>query len=191
MKTTNKVTIQFGGFYYSIHEQNIDYMLEQYYSDDTGSALDYYSLNIPYSDIFAKYSEFYLDCLTEWLSDEYDIKLKLEFSELWSPREYNFNTDEIIAFMTLADENKLKQYFKKEPAFIEYLKKATKSYDGYISFYDYEQALNNEKGILSTYVFNYLCQIFNETKFFNYYDRNNGYELIYNINLPQLESEAA
>lgn len=190
MRTTNKVTIQFGGFYYSIHEQNIDYMLENYYSDDTGSTLDYYGLDVPYSDIFKRYSEFYLDCLTEWLSDEYDIKVKLQFSELWSPKEYNFNTDEIIALMPLSDENKLNRYFKKEPAFIDYLKKATKSYDGYISFYDFEQAINNEKGILSNYVFTYLCRIFNETEFFNYYDRRNGYELIYSIDLPQLEIAA-
>jgi len=187
----NTITVNFGGFYCSMHEQLIESMLEQYYSDDTGSVLDYYSLDIPYKTIFAEYSEFYLDCFTEWLSDEYDLNIKLQFSELWSPREYNFSTDEIIAFMTLADENKLNQYFKKEPAFIEYLKKATKSYDGYISFYDYEKALNNEKGILSTYVFTYLCQIFNETEFFTYYDKNNGYELIYNIDLPQLESEGA
>jgi hypothetical protein len=185
----NTIVVNFGGFYNSIHDELIDSMLDNYYQDDSGDTLDYYSLDIPYNAIFAEYSDFYLNCFTEWLNDNHGIDISLSYESLSSPREYNFSTDKIIAFISKTHENKLLKHFKKDNDFLDYLKGATKSYDGYISFYDYDSALKNSDGVLSDYLTSYLCRLFNHNEFINYYDRNYGYELIYNIELPILECE--
>jgi hypothetical protein len=185
----NTIVLNFGGFYNSIHDESIDSMLDSYYQDDDGNTLDYYSLDIPYKTILNEYSRLYIDLFSEWLNDEYSLDVNLTFSELISPREYNFSTDRIIAFISKVHESKLLKHFKNDLSFLDYLKQATKSYDGYISFYDYESALKNKDGVLSDYLTQYLCNEFNDSEFINYYDRNNGYELLYGIDMPILECE--
>jgi len=98
--------IEFGGFYCSIHEQLIESMLESYYSDENGDPLDYYSLDIPYSVIFNKYSKKYLCFLKEYLFDNYNLQFKPVFKQLISPREYNFSTDKINVDLNNVDANK-------------------------------------------------------------------------------------
>ena len=74
---------------------------------------------------------------------------------------------------------------KKDAKFLEYLKKSTVSYDGFTSFYDYNQAITNKDNILTQYIFKYLAQLFNKNCFNDYYHSTNIYELIYNIsNMP-------
>lgn len=187
----NTMVLNFGGFYNSIHDQLIDSELDNYYQDDDGNILDYYSLNIPYKTIFNEYSKFYISSFSEWLNDTYSIDINLSFSELISPREYNFSTDKIIAFISKLNESKLLNHFKSDTGFLDYLKQASKSYDGYISFYDYESALKNKDGVLSDYLSSYLCNIFNDGQFYNYYDTKYGYDLLYGINMPILECEGA
>jgi hypothetical protein len=186
---TNKIVVNFGGFYNSIHDELIDSMLDSYYQDEEGNILDYYSLDIPYKTIFDKYSKFYINSFSGWLFDNFDLCINLRFSHLNSPREYNFNTDKIIAFISKSDEFKLLKHFRNDAGFLEYLKKATRSYDGYISFYDYESALKNQDGVLSDYLTQYLCNEFNQSDYLSCYDLNNGYELLYSINMPSLECE--
>ena len=57
-------------------------------------------------------------------------------------------------------------YFKTHEDFLEYLKSATQSYDGYISYYDYNDALNNKNNILMIYIFQYICREFEENTYF-------------------------
>lgn len=186
IKMKNKIVLNFGGFYCSIHEQLIDSMLDGYYDNQ-----DYYNLDIDYQSIFKKYSQAYIASFKEWLNDEYQIDINMSFSALKSPREYNFSTDKIIAFMTLKDENKLINYFKKDADFIAYLKDATQSKSGYISFYSFNDVLANKDRVLSDYLTSYLCDLFNQNEHLNYYDRNYAYDFIYSMDLPQLESELA
>jgi hypothetical protein len=187
----NTMVVNFGGFYNSIHDGLIDSMLDDYYQDEHGNTLDYYSLDIPYKTIFEDYSKFYLKCFLEWLNDDYGINVSFKFSHLINPREYNFSTDKIIAFISKSDENKLLKHFKNDTSFLNYLKNATRSYDGYISFYDYDGALKNKDGVLSDYLTQYLCNEYNQSNYINFYNLHNGYELIYGINMPILECEAA
>lgn len=186
----NTIVLNFGGFYCSIHDQLIDNELDNYYQDDNGNTLDYYSLDIPYKTILNEYSKLYINCFSEWLSDTYSIDILLEFKSLSSPKEYNFSTDKIIAFISKLHESKLLKHFKNDTGFLDYLKQATKSYDGYISFYDYESALKNKDDVLSDYLSSYLCNLF-DNQYLNYYDKNNGYELLYGIDMPILERVSA
>jgi hypothetical protein len=183
------LNINFGGFYCSIHEQLIDSMLDSYYQDDDGNTLDYYFLDIPYGDIFQKYSKNYLLFLKEYLYENYNLQFKPVYKQLTSPKEYNFSTDKINIDLNNLDCNKIIKHFKKDNDFLEYLKKATKSVSGYWSFYDYDNAINNKDNILIVYIFDYICQLDDIKKeWLQYYDFNNFYEMLYRMDLPQFES---
>ena len=53
-------------------------------------------------------------------------------------------------------------HFKKDDDFLEHLKGRTQSYDGYQSFYTFDDALSNKNNILNMYLFEYLSNQFNE-----------------------------
>ena len=58
--------------------------------------------------------------------------------------------------------NKLNEYFLKDKEFDKFLLAATQSIDGFHSFYTYEEAKNNRKEILSTYVLEFIADKFYE-----------------------------
>ena len=82
--------------------------------------------------------------------------------KLWSPSEYNFNTDKIDCQVNKSQSNKLINHFKKDDDFLEHLRDRTQSYDGYQSFYTFDDALNNKNNILIMYLLEYLSNEFNE-----------------------------
>lgn len=178
------ITVNFGGFYYSIHDELIDGMIESYYDGN-----DYSGLDINYQEIFQAYSKRYLSVFSEWLLHEFNLDASFKYVELYSPREYNFSTDKIIATITNASHKALYNKFKRNESFLDYLKDATQSKSGYVSFYSYDEALQDKDNIFTDYLTSYLCALFNESEFLNYYDRKNMYELIYGIDLPMLECE--
>jgi hypothetical protein len=163
-----KTTIKFGGFYASIHQAIIDNYLESFFDDDE----DYYQL-MDYKAIHQDYIEQFIPLLEDHIKETYNIDIKLSNLSLWSPKEYNFETDEIIADIdrpyTLIDT------FRTHKDFLEYLKEATKSYDGFISFYTYESAWNNKNDILPIYIFSYVIDKWQES------DENYFYTLSENI----------
>ena len=59
-------SIHFGGFYNSIHEQNIDYMVEAY---------DYKFDQVDYKKTFNSYIDEYCSKLSNYINDEYQRKL--------------------------------------------------------------------------------------------------------------------
>lgn len=69
--------------------------------------------------------------------DEYThegISVTLECGEIYSPREYNFATDQIELTVTF-DKNKIKKFAKdNKDAFSDFLKENYSSYDGFCSF---------------------------------------------------------
>jgi hypothetical protein len=182
------IQVEFGGFYYSIHEQFIDSMIDSYYQDDLGDTLDYYLLDINYQDIFSEYSKFYLQFLNESLRENAGIDCNFTFQQVDSPREYNFKTDVILAKISDANYQRLLKYFRTNSEFIGYLREAVKSRDGYISFYDFNDAYNDVDEILLVYAFRFYCDKYND-EFIYYYDRNYGYEMIYSMDLPLIEND--
>lgn len=128
-------TIPFSGFYESIHSQEIDHCLERIFEDDHGCWPD--SLrehlgdvwqHIDYRAVDEAYAKEYCSALSE------TIGLTLHFDELNSPREYNFTTDRIFAYMERQDVTRMFLAID-----IEQLEKRIKerftSHDGFISGY--------------------------------------------------------
>jgi len=178
--------IEFGGFYCSIHDQLIDSMLDSYYDDQ-----DYSDLNIDYSAIFTKYSKQYLLFLKEHLFEAYSLQFRSRFKELLSPREYNFSTDKINVDLNDLDAKNIIKAFKNNASFLAYLQEATVSRSGYISFYSFNDAIADKDGILLTFIFYFICQHNSLIidLWLQYYDFNNVYEILYSMDLPQLEGE--
>ena len=92
--------IEFGGFYESIHSNNIDYMIDNYYLDDDGNPLDYYELNIPYATIHNAYIKSWVFGFSEFIKNDYNIIIDFNELELISPKYYNYSTDTIDCKIT-------------------------------------------------------------------------------------------
>jgi len=100
-----KTKIPFQGFYNSVHDMYIDDALESAYSDDHGN-VDQEKFDDAFSKIdFKAVHEKYAKTYTEEFSKEFNIKLK--FSSLWSPKYYNYETDEIICEIELSEVERI------------------------------------------------------------------------------------
>jgi hypothetical protein len=173
-------TINFGGFYESIHDDQIEWAIESYYSDDNGVFnYDEIADKIDYKKIKHDYSKSYCNLLTNWIQDNYGVNIFFDNIKLSSPREYNFETDKIVCDVSESAIESLINRFKDDETFLEYLKDRTKSYDGFISFYTYQDALDNKNNILSVYILEYLANKFETDDFLEYYDRAYMYDNIY------------
>lgn len=113
----------FSGFYESIHDGVID-SEEESIMEDYGKEYDDFRFTINY-DLYAKN---YVHAINK------EIGLKLEFRNLWSPREYNFATDEIYCFITAKDLKKISSALNSE-SLENLIKRRFTSRDGFSSFY--------------------------------------------------------
>lgn len=161
-----KTNISFGGFYHSIHDMNIDHRVEIELDmiDLETNIKEWKAVDpeVDYKETYKSYIADYCSELSGYISDEYEIDIDFKNLSLYSPREYNFETDTIDCEVDKDKANKLNAYFLNDQDFIEYLNERTKSYDGYRSFYTFEQAKNNKDDMLIRYVLEYICSDFND-----------------------------
>ena len=154
-------TIEFGGFYESIHGNHIDMMTENYFDDtplqNDDNNFEYFN----WSAIHQSYIESYVNKLSDYITDNYQIDIDFKKVSLDSPTQYNFKTDVINCSVNKKKIELLNNKLIIDDEFAKYLKDSTQSYDGYMSFYTYEQALNNKDDILSVYVLRYICNQLN------------------------------
>jgi len=143
-----KTTINFGGFYDSIHSDNIENLIEAY---------EYDYEKIDWDKTHDDYIKDYCYVLSSYILEEYDLDIDFKNISLDSPRFYNFETDTIDCDINSQQVNRLNEIFLKDNNFLEYLKEKTKSYDGFTSFYTYDQAIDNKNDILIDYVLEYIC----------------------------------
>jgi hypothetical protein len=87
----------FPGFYHSDLSALIDWEDEQREENGTPAISDYKAAFLALSQVWI-----------EALNDE--LGTAFEFAELWSPREYNFDTDKLYVTITPTDVEKLRQY---------------------------------------------------------------------------------
>jgi len=140
METIN-ININFGGFYDSIHSDNIDWYIDQEYAyylewvDEktihrVQMTQDQWNDDVLYSDTKKSYCESYVDRLNKKLD------LDLKYIGLDSPKYYNFTTDKIIAKidMQFAVNNLLPITYDKN--FLNWANPFLKSRDGFRSFYN-------------------------------------------------------
>ena len=123
-----KTTIPFDGFYNSVHSAALESEVESLFYDFdtlTSHALD----SCQWDKVHREYVKEYV----EQFSVAFDIA-SLEFSELRSPKEYNFETDSIICNISLADVQKLFNAVRKS-ALRAHILDVCSNRSGFVSFY--------------------------------------------------------
>ena len=134
-----ETTIPFSGFYCSIHDQELDSALEQYFSNDHGEVISQVLFQRAYDQAdWAAIRDSYAKAYVEGFAEEFSIELNYKLTV--SPKEYNFTTDRLFAEI---EREEVCRIFDLVPK--EVLEKAVKdnftSYDGFMSHYsnDLEQ----------------------------------------------------
>jgi hypothetical protein len=148
-------SIRFGGFYNSIHDSNIDCMVEAY---------EYNFDDVDYKKTFQSYIDEYCYKLKSYILDEYLVDIDFKNIKLWSPQYYNYDTDVIDCKININEVNVLNNILTKNDEFLSFLKERTTSYSGYVSFYTYDDALKNKDNKLIMYVLEFISNKFNETE---------------------------
>jgi hypothetical protein len=175
-----KTTINFGGFYNSIHDDNIERACESFYSDDNGNCnWDIILDKVNFKKLRGVYIDLYCDLFSDWLKENYGIAIKFKNISLSSPREYNFETDKILCDITQVENESLIKALQSNTKFLDWLKDRTKSRSGFISFYSYDDAMNNKNDMYSVYALEYLASEYESTDFESDYDRAYGYDVLY------------
>lgn len=158
MNTTNKIEIQlpFSGFYYSTHDMNIDNHIE-YEIEYLESELDYTEdqldiikdrfFMMDYAPIREAICVHYINAFNAVFYDEYNIHLDLEYSQLISPKFYNFETDRLYAFIDESIYNDVAELINKQ-GFKAVLKEKYKQRSGYMPFQSTLDAIENSDTIL-------------------------------------------
>jgi len=97
-----KIEIPFSGFYASVHSEHMDAAIEYELDRDTEPGereLVYEDLVIDNKGFMKEYAEAYVQAVVVFLEQACDISLDLELFEVNSPKEYNFETDQIVAYI--------------------------------------------------------------------------------------------
>lgn len=127
VQVMKKVVIPFAGFYCTEYDEALNYQLEQD-SEHTELTPDELDERVNWKATHQKVAESYA---TQWLSDmEWE---GARFHGLWSPREYNFESDEIIVEVPVHYLKKLEKFVETEE-FQKWLIDTYTSRDGFMSF---------------------------------------------------------
>lgn len=175
-------TILFNGFYESIHSGQIDDMLESYFSDDQGEPQEIPD-GINYPVIFNAYAKEYTSAFNTYLNDEFSLDVTINFKSLFSPREYNFRTNEINAEISDGDFNLVKSRLLTDDDFIAFVNESSQSHDGFISFYNGIDAVAADDEILLQYIGRYIIDQYDDNMgISSELDTQNIHELLEGIN---------
>ena len=132
MENLIKTTVNFGGFYNSIHSD----IIESYVED-----MEYNWEDVDYKDTYNEYSKSYIKALNNILDTN------IVFKALNSPKYYNYSTDTISVELSKKDILKLFKYVKDEELKQEVfnnIKDTNTSKDGYVAFYNYADFFKKE-----------------------------------------------
>ena len=147
MSTETKVLVQipFHGFYESIHDAAITDAVSEHVSysmfeedimnleqEQVDIVNDWVWDNI-HKDTYDKINLEYVKKFVEQFGYEYDLD-SIEFSDMTSPREYNFETDRIFAYVDLAEMKTLSKCVVMV-GFVEWVKERLEPRDGFIPHY--------------------------------------------------------
>ena len=165
-----ELNLGFGGFYYSIHSDIVDSLVESNFDeeDDTLTEEDYYD-TIDYQKTYKDYCKYYVTYLFDYILDVHEIKLTLKQNnvDMWSPREYNFSTDVIV--LKEVDDSTVKNLatlfnrYLENSEFKDFILEKTTSRSGYIPFYNYEDVVDKKELNISLEVLlEFIANEFNE-----------------------------
>jgi hypothetical protein len=145
------VQLPFSGFYESVHDQQLDSAMEldaYNFSTDTPKDASYpEAVGMDESDLceimsdmadwskaHEKYARDYVLAFAGYVKQETGVDLGMEFEKLESPREYNFGTDRIFAYIPVSVLGTLKAAVTLGNL-AEVIKERHESRSGFCSFY--------------------------------------------------------
>tara|TARA_R100000541_G_scaffold42454_4_gene49792 strand:- start:1936 stop:2547 length:612 start_codon:yes stop_codon:yes gene_type:complete len=153
MKNKTEFSLEFGGFYHSIHSSILDSNLE-YILEENGNAVSeieqFNEDNVDWKKTHENYAKNYLRSFCNL------IDMKLEYIKLWSPDYYNFQTDKIVCEINDTNYNDLKHSYCNDNDFVKWLNDISRSRDGFQSFYSGIDEVKKEPSILMEYIFQYI-----------------------------------
>lgn len=98
-----KIAIPFSGFYGSIHADYVDQAYDTYLEPDEDhperADMTCDDLVFDMKGFMKEYAEEYLTVLCDELENSTDFRIELQLCEINSPKEYNFETDQLIAWI--------------------------------------------------------------------------------------------
>lgn len=150
--STIKFYIPFEGFYNSIYDSMVDDIVESEIEED-------YMLNdddIDYRLIFKEMSRSIFNDIIELFNDEFDLFTDndyITYEGLHSPKYYNFSTDKIKAVIKYNNYSKIYGEFILNDEFVEYVNEASRSRDGFTSFYEGINEVSKDPSIFLEYLF--------------------------------------
>jgi hypothetical protein len=143
------IQIPFAGFYESVHDQQLDSAQErdaEYFAskdnEDYPNAVGMEESDLneilfemaDWSNAHEKYARSYVDNFAGFVQQETGMNLALEFEKLDSPREYNFGTDRIFAYIPVSVVEMLKAAVTLSNL-TEVIEERHTSRSGFASFY--------------------------------------------------------
>lgn len=144
MKKTKKIEIElpFEGFYESIHSEKIDDVILQSFEDDEGNlnekASDAYSFcDIDFKEIYKDYCSQYVRAFGKY----FDLDLK--FTDVTSPREYNFYSDSVYSTVPLQQIDRIRKIVESYSDYKDIISDRFTSRDGFISHFSND--INNNE----------------------------------------------
>ena len=131
-------TIPFNGFYESEHAAELDRAVEDFFDPEGNGTPDipdnfYWSFN-KWGEIRLEYVKVYLRNFEDAFNEATGLALKLPLESMTSPREYNFETDRLFAYISKAGARRLRKYVDNEKL-AELIRDTFTSYDGFWSHY--------------------------------------------------------
>lgn len=127
-------TIPFAGFYQTHHDAELDDALDQMFSDHASGTQIRDDLRerafdkVQWAVVHANYAAEYTRALAA------EFELKVTFKELWSPKEYNFETDRIYCEIDLEEVKRL-WLVTSTPIIRNLARERFTHREGFISFY--------------------------------------------------------
>ena len=134
------VTVNFGGFYASMHSDLIDELIARHFNSDIGDVSDDQFDSVDMKELNRKYCKEFIEFVNHSLKEQ-EVDAKFTFKEIFSPREYNFSTDTIQATIPTPDVLNLIKYvesnYKEELAAL--LHEVTTPRSGYFPLYTIDE----------------------------------------------------
>ena len=136
--TKQEIFINFGGFYNSIHEEQIEnnFEADEAYEDN----IDTEANKQDWTKTQINYSKAYLKKMEQFLFNE-KIEAKFKFVRIESPRQYNFETDKIVVNILKKQQKSIINFVNNKYAveLVELVRKQTTATSGYRPFYNFNE----------------------------------------------------
>lgn len=139
-----EIHINFGGFYESIHDAQIESQFKLH-EDGAGTGAQ----ERDYTKTQVNYSKEYLKKMEQFLFDN-KIEVKFKFVRIESPRQYNFETDKIAVNILKKHQKAIVNFVNNKFTIelIELVRTQTTQRDGYHPFYTFNEIYKDNKNNL-------------------------------------------